>query len=322
MFPSPSENVGEQLPAGQFWLDAGSMAYTMPMEMYVMPDASMHQYPMQMEVPHMRQHRVHNLPVSHKASASSSTAHHQPASEVIPPPDAECERALERLNSQDASVVPATMDWVIEQAWPLANSATGCRVVQKALDLATREQGTQLAEQMKGRVREASTSPHANHVLQKCVELLPPERLQFILDEMLGDAVSTARHRFGCRVLERLIEKCPSSQTEPLLDEVLTGGPSSAATPSAILSSSMYLLTAPPSSATWWQTCCTRTSIQRLARHRVASHVVRAALVHCPDDDRMRLVEAMRSNAGELADLAHHHCGSFVVRQMRREMRR
>merc|ERR1711972_133988 len=60
--------------------------------------------------------------------------------------------------------------------------------------------------------------------------------------------------------------------------------------------------------------------IQRLARHRVASHVVRYALTDCGEDGQQRLMEALSSDPDELNDLAHHHCGSFVVRQMRRNM--
>jgi len=58
--------------------------------------------------------------------------------------------------------------------------------------------------------------------------------------------------------------------------------------------------------------------IVRLAKHRVASHVVRCALVHCDGSDRQRLKQAILKNPEKRTNLAHHHCGSFVVREMRR----
>mmetsp|Transcript_102973 Transcript_102973/g.289574 ORF Transcript_102973/g.289574 Transcript_102973/m.289574 type:complete len:341 (-) Transcript_102973:240-1262(-) len=271
--------------------------------------------PLQMEQFELTE--AYDLPTQARAQALKV----QSSEHVPSPSDAECEKALVQLNGEDSTKSQLALNWVLEQAWPLAASPAGCRVVQRALDLATGQEQIMIAEQMRGHVRDASTSPHANHVLQKCVELLPPENLQFILDEMKGHAVVTARHRFGCRVLERLIEYCPTWQTEGLLEEVLTGASQlcrhtfgnfvvqhvlehGTASQRHVVAEMLYA------------------DIQRLARHRVASHVVRAALVHCVPEDRQRLVTAMRADAGELADLAHHHCGSFVVREMRREMRR
>jgi hypothetical protein len=57
---------------------------------------------------------------------------------------------------------------------------------------------------------------------------------------------------------------------------------------------------------------------QRLARHRVASHVMKCALVNSAEEDKQSLVWAISPDQESLSDLAHHHCGSFVVREMKR----
>lgn len=209
------------------------------------------------------------------------------------------------------------LDWVVGLAWPMASSPGGCRVVQKALEVAAGPERAALAEQLRGHVWEASSSPHANHVLQKCIEVMSPDRIQFVLEEMKGHAVAAARHRYGCRVLERLIEFCPASQTAGLVDEVLSGAPQLCRHTFGNFVVQHILEHGTPEQRHLLADVV-HSDIQRLARHRVASHVVRSALVHCSPEDRERLVQAMRADAGELADLAHHHCGSFVVREMRR----
>lgn len=72
---------------------------------------------------------------------------------------------------------------VIQDAWSLASSKHGTRVVQAALDAADYAEKQLLANTMVGRVWMALKSPHANHVLQKIVALMPPEKIQFVIDE-------------------------------------------------------------------------------------------------------------------------------------------
>lgn len=58
--------------------------------------------------------------------------------------------------------------------------------------------------------------------------------------------------------------------------------------------------------------------IGRLARHKVASHVVECALLHSSPDVRQMLKDAMASNAEELASLTASNYGSFVVKEMKK----
>mmetsp|Transcript_24291 Transcript_24291/g.64115 ORF Transcript_24291/g.64115 Transcript_24291/m.64115 type:complete len:291 (-) Transcript_24291:41-913(-) len=206
--------------------------------------------------------------------------------------------------------------------WRLSRDPEGCRRVQSALeDAADDAARAALAQELRGHIWQAIRCRHANHVLQKCIELMPPDRLSFVLTEMKGHTVNAARHRYGCRVLERLIEHCPSWQTDDLVEELLV-----AASQLCRHTFGNFVIQHVLEHGTPLQRQriaeVLHADVQRLARHRVASHVVRSALVHCSPDDRQRLVDAMQADAGELSDLAHHHCGSFVVREMRRELRK
>lgn len=55
-----------------------------------------------------------------------------------------------------------------------------------------------------------------------------------------------------------------------------------------------------------------------LSKHRVASHVIEAALAHSCPDDRSLLIQALSADQAELALLSQSHYGSFVVREMMR----
>lgn len=241
-----------------------------------------------------------------------------PVAQAANPPQAEVEDS-EHLLAQlsDAAGRLAVMEQIIGRTWQLAATQSGCRVVQKALEVGETAERVALSQQLHGHVWEACTSPHANHVLQKCIELIPADRVQFVLTELKGHAAGAARHRYGCRVLERLIEHCSSEQTAGLLEEVLNSAP--------LLCRHTFgnfviqhILVHGMEEQRQKIAAILCADIQRLARHRVASHVVRCALVHCSPHDRQQLALSMSVDAGEFADLAHHHCGSFVVREMKR----
>mmetsp|Transcript_56361 Transcript_56361/g.175040 ORF Transcript_56361/g.175040 Transcript_56361/m.175040 type:complete len:316 (+) Transcript_56361:55-1002(+) len=231
-------------------------------------------------------------------SMPSAIAAQQPSFPSVPPPP------------------PSTR--VNGRVWALAQDPCGSRRVQQALEEAADDQERAgLAMELRGHVLEALQCPHANHVLQKCIELMPADRVQFVLAELKGHAVGAARHRYGCRVLERLIEHCSSSQTAGLVDEVLAGAQQLCRHTfgNFVIQHILVHGMADQRQKVASVLCA---DVQRLARHRVASHVVRCALVHCSPKDRQTLALAMSADAGEFADLAHHHCGSFVVREMKR----
>lgn len=224
---------------------------------------------------------------------------------------------LAQLNGSDPRVRQRVMDWVVRSAWPMAATPSGCRVVQKVVEIAEAPERRLIADQLRGRVQEAVASPHANHVLQKCIALMPPEQLAFVPAELAGSAATLARHRYGCRVLERLIEHFPPSQVEGLVSEVVEGSEKLCrhAFGNFVV---QHILEHGSRSQQKQVVDVLRADAVRLAKHRVASHVVKAALLRCGQDERASLAMALSADAGELSELTHHHCGSFVVRELRR----
>lgn len=112
---------------------------------------------------------------------------------------------------------------ILGNVWRLSRDAQGCRLVQEALENASRDDDRrELASEMHTHVWEALRCPHANFVLQKIIGVLRPQQSQFIIDEIQSKGgLKAARHRFGCRVLQRLLEHCTALQVEPLVEELL-----------------------------------------------------------------------------------------------------
>ena len=228
----------------------------------------------------------------------------------------ESERLIIQLDD-DAVGRSALLGLITRSLLQMAITPGGSRVVQKALEVVDTAERVVLAEQLRGNVWEACVSPHANHVLQKCIELVPADCVEFMFDELKGNAINAARHRYGCRVLERLIEHCSYPQTAELVAKVLTGASQLCR---RIFGNFViqHILVHGTTEQRKELVALIGADIQRLARHRVASHFVRCALVHCASEDKQCLVNAMCEDAGEFGDLAHHYCGIFVVREMKR----
>jgi len=226
------------------------------------------------------------------------------------------EALSQQLESSDVSAKKTAINMVTEFAWPLASCLNGCRLVQNALCVASAVEQAAIADQIRGKVVQASTCPHANYVLQKCVELLPTDSMSFILIEMQGHVVATARHRYGCRVLERLVER--GWQTENIVNEVLADACQLCRHPFGNFVVQHVMKHGTPTQRRNLVDVVHR-DIHRLARHRVASHVVRCTLVHSTAEERRALVGTLGADMANLADLASHHCGSYIVREMRRD---
>merc|ERR1712070_65496 len=104
------------------------------------------------------------------------------------------------------------------------SSKVSCLAAQLALQEASAHHKALLASGLRGQVRRAAQSKHANYVIQKIVELLPISGVSFVVGELLGFGYETARHRFGCRLLLRILEHMsPGDEvTSSLIDDVLT----------------------------------------------------------------------------------------------------
>jgi hypothetical protein len=209
------------------------------------------------------------------------------------------------------------MSWIVENAWALALTSEGSRLLQKALEVANVSEQGLLLDQFRGRVLHSAASIHANHVLQKAIEILTPNRIEFIVDECRGHVVEVAQNRCGCRVVERLLEHCPVALVGPLVDELLVDPLPFCKHPF----SNFVMQHVVQYAAVQHQVRVARAmaaDIYRLAKHRIASNVVGCALQHCDVSAREELAAALYADPKALSDLHRHPRGSFVYRELRR----
>ncbi|CAE7302602.1 pum [Symbiodinium sp. CCMP2456] len=105
--------------------------------------------------------------------------------------------------------------------WALSQDKKGCRLVQKALEVAGRETAA-IAAELSGHILEAIKHPEANYVVQKAITQLSVGGSGFIVEEIMGSAVAVAKNRMGCRIFCRLLEFCSTNpKVGHLVDELL-----------------------------------------------------------------------------------------------------
>lgn len=167
-----------------------------------------------------------------------------------------------------------------------------------------------MALELRGHVREAVESPHANYVIQKICEVLPSVACCFVAEELSGVGEAVARHRYGCRVICRLVEHqammlavveeivvcahylCRNDFAKHVLKSIFEHG--SVDQKRRVAASLMPNLV---SNAT----------------HRSASYVVEYALELCEDADKARLADGLLQREAVLA-LATSQAGCHILR--------
>ena len=113
------------------------------------------------------------------------------------------------------------LDQLRGHVWALSQDKKGCRVVQKALEVAGRETAA-IAGELSGHVLDAIKHPEANYVVQKAITQLSVGGSSFIVEEIQGSAVAVAKNRMGCRIFCRLLEFCSTNpKLGHLVDELL-----------------------------------------------------------------------------------------------------
>jgi len=203
----------------------------------------------------------------------------------------------------------------------LAFESTGCRIVQEALDGAEVSEREIIVAEMRGHVRDAVSSPHANFVIQKIVEMMPAALASFVADELRGVAAEVARHRYGCRILCRLVEHQDScsdnASTARLIEEILVD-----ARQLCLHSFARHVVDSVLEHGTSEQRHrvaeSLRGSVVSHARKRSASYTVENAFVFCSLNDKETLANELLADPARFLDLAAHDAGSHVVRALLR----
>jgi len=228
--------------------------------------------------------------------------------------DKDVDHMLAELECSNLDRRQTAVEWVISSIQVLAFTRRGCRIVQRAMELAVWEDQERLVQNLQGLVLEAMESPHANYVVQKCFEIMPPNKLQFVLSELKGQGMAVARHRFGCRVLQRVLEHCPSDQSKELIAEVLENVPQLARHTYGNFVI-QHILQHGTSYQVHQIADVLLDDAIRFASHRIASHVMSCALSCCSLDDVQSLTQVLLNEKDHLTD---RHYGSFVIREANR----
>jgi pumilio RNA-binding family len=232
---------------------------------------------------------------------------------------------LERDVPEDEAAQAAAIAQVRGQVVRLAFDAAGCRVVQKALEVAGKTERETMVGELHGHAVEAMRSPHANFVIQKVVELMPASTAGFIAEELAVLGCDAARHRYGCRLLCRILEhhslqgdSCGrplSSQhsLKQLLDEVVGNAATLVhhAFAHHVMDSIVEHGTA---DMRHFVAMAIRSNLVQNAKNRYASYVVERSMTYCSSLDQHAYVNGFLADIDELFVLANHEYGSHVVR--------
>lgn len=191
------------------------------------------------------------------------------------------------------------------------------RAAQMILEDASMNDKVALASGLRGHVRSAVQSKHANHVVQKITEVMPVARAEFIIDELKGFAYDVARHMFGCRVFCRILEHLSPNDlsTIELVEEIFVGLDELCFhSYGSFVARHLLEFGLPEHRHQVVQVL--RKDLAGYTKHKFGSHVVEAALRHASVEDRQVLARELLADKDRLMALAANQFGRHVVRAL------
>jgi len=201
-------------------------------------------------------------------------------------------------------------------------SKVSSRAAQMILEEASPSDAEALSSGLRGKVRNAVQSKHANYVVQKIVQVMPAARASFLIEELVDAASDVAKHRSGCRILCRILEHAPrgslsDSTTADLLSKILDDA--------ADLSCHHYgsyvirhIIEYGLPEHHQRIVDALSADVMRCAKDKFGSHVVEAVIHFSSDDDKLKIVNNLLSNRDQLLSLASNQFGRHVVKEMLR----
>jgi len=259
----------------------------------------------------LRRRRAAERTSEAKAPPSRQSELHSPFSDTTD--GISCTKLLEAIEAGGAAR-SAALDGLRGSMVQLTFDRQGCRLVQAAVQGADPRVAAELLAELRGHVRDALASPHANYVMQTIITALPTAMSSFIVKELLGVGASAARHRFGCRIICRLIEHSgASADIAALLGEVVAEAESLCNHCFGHYVLESLLEHSPEHCHAIVQAL--QADLLSRACHRSGSHVVESALLHCSEGDKQGLVSELIG--GEtVATLAQQQHGSLVLKAL------
>jgi hypothetical protein len=221
---------------------------------------------------------------------------------------------IDQLESADQAEKHKILMWLLKAIRQLALSKSGCRIVQKAFEVAGGSDRDMIIAELKDHIVELYESPHGNHVLSRAIEVLPAAKTAFIISALRGRCTAVSTHRFGCRVVCRLIEHCVEEQIGDLLDEVVLEADTLArhAYGNFIVQSTLEHMTVARRSAVLSRIL---PGFASMATHRTGSLVAQRALDYCDAQGQALAIQALYQQ-GSVVEIACSHYGSYVIEQV------
>jgi len=191
------------------------------------------------------------------------------------------------------------------------------RAAQLILDQTSMTDKAACVASLRGHIRNAVQSKHANHVVQKIIEVMPVALANFAVDELKGFGQEIAQHPFGCRVLCRILEHLSPTDTSTieLVEEMLMNI-------DELCSHSFgsfvvrHLLEFGLPEHRHRVVMALRMNLAGQAKHKFGSHVVESALRNASPDDKEMLARDLMWDKEQLMVLAANQFGRHVVRAM------
>lgn len=231
-----------------------------------------------------------------------------------------CNHVMLRLEEGDSVERLTLLLWFHKESRRLSLSKSGCRLVQKALEVTGGTDRDLIIAELKDHVQELYASPNGNYVLSRAIEVLPASKIGWVISAVVGQGLVVSKHKFGCRVICRLIEHCTGANEEQigaLLDEILEDAPTLARhTYGNFVMQTMFEHTSSVRRKAILQRLLPEFS--GLAMHRTGSLVAQRALTYCEAQDQDQALLALLSAEGEtsLTEVACSHYGAFVIEQV------
>lgn len=229
----------------------------------------------------------------------------------------QCTAVMQKLDEVNPADQHALLQWLRAATRELALSKIGCRVVQKAFEVAGGPDRDIIIADLKDHIVELYESPWGNHVLSRAIELLPAAKNSFVISALRGRGVIVSKHRFGCRIMCRLIEHCPEEQIGGLLDEIVVEADSLARHTYGNFPLQSILEHASPArrSAALSQIL---PDFPTLAMHRTGSLIAQRSLDHGDSKSQSLALQTLlqAGDKNSLVDVACSRYGSYVIEQI------
>jgi len=191
-----------------------------------------------------------------------------------------------------------------------------CRVAQRALEVASREEASELVCELHTFVVRLTKSHNGNYVIQKVIETMPTAVSAFIVSELRGHGSEMSQHKFGCRILCRLLEHVSSSSNTEFMrlidEEVLADVNDLCRHPFGhhVIEAILEHGSKHQKDRIVVAMC---EDLRRNAIHERATHVFKAVFRHCSLEDGKALEELLLSDSKYLQVWANDEYGHYVV---------